>query len=255
MKIEYYSEYSANLERNMEFKIYGHQGKPVLVFPTSRGRFYQYEDFGMIGAISGFIESGLIQVWTCDGIDGETFMTDGGHPRDRIRQHERYVRYVTDELIPQIKGHSKWCNSGSEYPLLATGCSLGAYHSANMFFRFPWHFDSLIALSGVYSTGTFFGTFMDQDTYYNSPLHYLANLTDDDYLEKYRRSKIVICCGRGNFEDQMVADTLKIKDILTAKNIDAWIDIWGEDVNHDWNWWRMQMPYFLGKYFNQSDRA
>jgi esterase/lipase superfamily enzyme len=155
MKIEYFSEYSHNLERNMEFKIYGHQGKPVLVFPTSRGKFYQYEDFGMIAAISGFIDSGMIQVWTCDGIDGETFMTDGGHPQDRIRLHERYFRYITEELIPHIKAHSKWCNNGAEHQLMVTGCSLGAYHSANMFFRFPWHFDSLIALSGVYSTEHF----------------------------------------------------------------------------------------------------
>ncbi|NLB08307.1 MAG: esterase, partial [Clostridiales bacterium] len=24
------------------------------------------------------------------------------------------------------------------------------------------------------------------------------------------------------------------------------IDYWGYDVHHDWPWWRIQMPYFLG---------
>jgi esterase/lipase superfamily enzyme len=252
MKIDYYSEWSGNLNRHMEFKSYGHQGKPVLVFPTSRGRFYQYEDFGMIGAISGFIDSGMIQVWACDGIDGETFLAHGGNAYDRIQQHERYFRYITQELIPFIRYRNIQANNGFEHGMMATGCSLGAYHSANMFFRFPWHFDSLIALSGVYSTEHFFGTYMDQETYFNSPIHYLANLTDEAYLEKYRSSSIVICCGRGTFEDQMIADTLKVKEILASKNVPAWIDIWGEDVNHDWDWWRRQMPYFLDKYFNQK---
>jgi esterase/lipase superfamily enzyme len=250
MKTEYFSAYSSALGRNMEYKVYGHSGKPVLVFPTSKGRFYQYEDFGMINAISGFIDSGMIQVWACDGIDGETFMDFDRHPYERIQQHERYFRYITKELIPNIKYQSKHFNDGFEHQLMVTGCSLGAYHSANIFFRFPEHFDSLVALSGVYSADHFFGSFMDQDTYFNSPIHYLANLTDEEYLSKYRASKIVICCGKGDFEDQMIADALKIKEILLNKNVAAWIDIWGEDVNHDWDWWQRQMPYFLEKYFN-----
>ena len=30
---EYHKEYSTHLEREMEFKVYGRGGKPVLVFP------------------------------------------------------------------------------------------------------------------------------------------------------------------------------------------------------------------------------
>jgi esterase/lipase superfamily enzyme len=249
MKVEYFKEYSHHLGREMEYKVYGHTGKPVLVFPTSRGRFYQYEDFGMIDAISGFIESGKVQVWACDGIDGETFLAGGGNAHDRIQQHERYFRYISDELIPVIRDRNKHDNNGFEHGLMATGCSLGAYHSANAFFRFPWHFDSLIALSGVYSTDSFFGGYMDETIYLNSPVHYLANLTDENYLERYRQNKIIICCGRGNFEEQMLADTQRMKDILDSKGVPAWIDIWGKDVHHDWDWWRAQMAYFLERYF------
>jgi esterase/lipase superfamily enzyme len=246
MKTEYFSTWSRSLERPMEYKVYGHRGKPVLVFPTSRGRFYQYEDFGMIDAISGYIDNGDLQVWTCDGIDGETFMAEGASPHDRIRRHEQYMKYIVDELIPGIREKSLQDNGGTEIPLMATGCSLGGYHSANVFFRFPWHFDSLIALSGVYSTGHFFGPGIDEAIYLNSPIDYLANLQDDNYLARYRQSDIVICCGRGNFESQMVHDTLRMREILQLKQVPAWVDIWGEDVNHDWDWWRKQMPYFLG---------
>lgn len=250
MKTEYHSFFSSHLNRQMEYKVYGHTGKPLLVFPTSRGKFYQYEDFGMINAISGFIANGQVQVWACDGIDGETFLSPEGHPRDRIMQHERYFSYISRELIPSIKEQNRQANGGFNHLLMVTGCSLGAYHSANMFFRFPWHFDSLVALSGVFSTSHFFGEYTDGETYLNSPLHYLPGLEDEHYLDKYRQSRIFICCGRGAFEDQMLRDTLLLKDILDAKRVPAWIDVWGDDVNHDWNWWQRQMPYFLDKYFN-----
>jgi esterase/lipase superfamily enzyme len=254
MKVGYFSEWSHNLGRQMEYKVYGHTGKPVLVFPTSKGRFFQYEDFGMIAAIEGYIESGKIQVWTCDGIDGETFLAEGGNAYDRIRQHERYFNYITQELIPAIQGRSRNDNNGYGHQMMVTGCSLGAFHSANMFFRFPWFFDSLIALSGVYSATHFFGSYTDETVYFNSPLQYLEQLEDEAYLNKFRQSEIYICCGRGNFEGQMLADTQRMKEILASKNVGAWIDIWGEDVNHDWDWWRKQMQYFLGNYFSKPGR-
>jgi esterase/lipase superfamily enzyme len=45
----------------------------------------------------------------------------------------------------------------------------------------------------------------------------------------------------------MLADVYALKRILEEKQISALIDIWGNDVNHDWPWWRVMMPYFLGK--------
>ena len=40
MKVEYYKEYSHELNRDMEFKVFGHAGKPCLVFPSQDGRFF-----------------------------------------------------------------------------------------------------------------------------------------------------------------------------------------------------------------------
>ena len=44
MKIEYFKEYSHCLNRDMEFKVYGHMGIPCLVFPAQDGRFYDFEN-------------------------------------------------------------------------------------------------------------------------------------------------------------------------------------------------------------------
>lgn len=43
MKVEYYKEYSPCLERDMEYKVYGHAGTPILVFPSQNGRFFDFE--------------------------------------------------------------------------------------------------------------------------------------------------------------------------------------------------------------------
>lgn len=245
--------YSKYLGRDMEYKVYGHKGKPVLVFPTASGRFSQYEDFGMIETITGFIDAGKIQVWTCDDVDSETFLADWGFPADRILRHELYDKYITKELVPSILRESRDNNGGIDQKILTTGCSMGGYHSANFFFRHPQVFDTLISLSGLFSASFFFGDYMDKNVYYNSPINYLPDLTDETYLRLYRQSRIIICCGRGAYEERMIEDSLKMREILSKKKIPAWVDIWGTDVNHHWDWWKKQIVYFLDKCVNHGD--
>ena len=124
---------------------------------------------------------------------------------------------------------------------------MGAYHAANFFFRHPDHFDGVIALSGLYQLGMFVGGYMDDNVYFNSPVLYLSKLDDQWYIDLYHKSRIIICCGQGAWEEPVLADTLALKKVLEDKNIPAWIDIWGHDVNHDWPWWRKMAPYFFDK--------
>lgn len=134
---------------------------------------------------------------------------------------------------------------GKASGILTSGCSMGGFHSANFFFRRPDIFDSLISLSGLYSSKYFIGDYMDGEVYVNSVLDYVGNMNEDYYLNLYRHAKIVICTGQGNWETEMVAETKSLSEVLQRKNIPAWIDFWGHDVHHDWPFWRMQMPYFL----------
>ncbi|MBW4084505.1 esterase family protein [Paenibacillus sp. S150] len=246
MRISYHKEYSHHLNRDMEYKIYGHAGKPMLVFPTSLGRFYQYEDSGMIQTLAEFIEAGKLQIWACDTLDEETFFSGHWNHEDKIRRHEQYDRYITQELIPAILQSSKESNGGSDQKILISGCSMGAYYSAGFFFRYPHYFDTLIALSGVYSTTYFFGDYMSGQVYLNSPLHYLPNLNDEYYLNAYRSSRIILCVGQGAYEDEMLHETRLLQDQLQRKAIPAQTDYWGHDVNHDWPWWNKQIHYYVG---------
>ena len=243
MQIEYHKWFSPSVGHDMELKVYGYYGKPVLIFPSQQGRFHDFEDWGMINTLSGFIESGQIKIFTVDSLDAESWANGGAHPAHRAWRHQDYDRYVVEKVVPFMRRH---CGDTKE-KFMTTGVSMGAYHAANFFFRHPDIFDTVIALSGLYRLNHFIGDYMDDNVYFNTPLAYLSSLEDARYIDQYRQSHIIVCAGQGAWEEEMLADTLALKHILEQKNIPHWIDIWGHDVNHDWPWWHKMLPYFLDK--------
>lgn len=44
----------------MELLVFGHAGARVVVFPTSQGRFFQWEDMGMMDTLGEHLERGWI---------------------------------------------------------------------------------------------------------------------------------------------------------------------------------------------------
>ena len=105
-----------------------------------------------------------------------------------------------------------------------------------------------MSLSGIYYASYLFPNYHDPLVYDNSPQDYLANMpADHPYLDLYRKRALVLCVGQGNCEDELLDSTRQIDGILRAKDIPAWIDYWGFDSAHDWEWWRKQIVYFMGK--------
>jgi len=87
---------------------------------------------------------------------------------------------------------------------------------------------------------------MDEVVYRNDPCASLSNLpSDHPYMELFRESRIIVCVGQGAWEEPLIEGTRRLEDVLRSKGIDAWIDYWGYDVNHDWPWWKKQIRYFL----------
>ena len=84
MNREYHKAYSQELHRDMEALVFGHAGMPLIVFPTSMGRFFEYEDRGMIGVLAPKIERGELQVFCPDAVDTESWYNQGVHPRVRV---------------------------------------------------------------------------------------------------------------------------------------------------------------------------
>ena len=245
MEVQYFKEYSPALGRDMECKVYGHAGRPVLFIPCQNGRFYDFENFKMTDAWWPWINSGQVMVFSIDTIDAETWSDTGGDPYWRIRRYEQWINFITDEMVPFMRDMVNRRNGWTGYPgVMVFGASLGATHAANLYFRRPDLFDRLLALSGIYTAEYGFGSYMDEVVYQNSPVHYLPNLpADHPYMQLYRTKKAVICCGRGPWEQP--ATTERLKEIFEQKGIPVWVDLWGSDVAHDWDWWYKQVVYFM----------
>src|SRR5205823_2410428 len=94
MQRDYIKEYSPSLGREMELLHFGHSGRPLLVFPTSMGRFYQWEDFGLVGALADVIESGRVQLVCVDSVDGESWYARHRPSAERVRRHLQHQAYL-----------------------------------------------------------------------------------------------------------------------------------------------------------------
>jgi esterase/lipase superfamily enzyme len=245
MHTEHHHWWSPRLSRGMELKVYGHWGTPYIVFPSSRGRYFDFEGMGMVGEIAGFITDGRIKLYAVDSVDAESWYDLGIPPAERNARHEAYDAYIAQEVVPFIREH---CRSPEARPL-ATGCSMGAYHAVNFFLKHPDACGGTIALSGLYRLDRAEFSLGPDDlpaVYFNSPLSYLPGLNDPWFLDWYRRSRIIACVGLGAWEEEAIEDTRSLARMLREKSIPAWVDFWGPDVNHDWPWWYRQMNYFLG---------
>jgi esterase/lipase superfamily enzyme len=240
MQTETTAWYSPSLGQTMEIRVYGNGAKGLLVFPTSGGRFFEYEDFGMIRALSAFLEGNRLRIFTVDSVDHQSWLNLHSSTAEKVARHEAYERYVLGEVLPFIESRCP-----EKQGLAVTGCSLGAYHAANLFFRHPEPFGAVIGLSGLYGLNFSLGEDLRDGAYFHSPLHYLRGLEDPWYLDRYRQRRIVLCAGQGAWEEDSVRETLAMKNLLEAKGVPAWVDLWGTDVSHDWPWWQRQMPYFL----------
>ena len=103
MEVQYHKFYSPSLNRDMECKVYGHAGRPVLFIPCQDGRFFDFENFHMTEVWSPWIDSGEVMVFSIDTIDSETWSNKSGDPRWRICRYEQWIQYITDEMVPFMR--------------------------------------------------------------------------------------------------------------------------------------------------------
>ena len=232
---EYHKWSSSRLGREMELLVFGHAGLPVLVFPTSGGRFYEFEDRGLIAAQSGKIEAGRMQVFCVDSVDTESWYNRQAPARQRIERHMQYEDYLMQEVAPLIR------KKNVDPRLVAVGCSLGGYHAVNIAMRHPDVFSGFLSMSGAFDLTNFLGGYYDQDCYYNLPTHYLPNLTDQWYLDRFARGTYVLATG---WDDHCLGQNQNLDRILSEKGIPHKLYTWDAYNSHDWpTWVRMVREY------------
>lgn len=241
MKRDFRSWYSNRLNREMNLRIYGHTGTPLLILPTQDSMCDNFENFGMIDTLAPQIEAGKIQLFCVDTVDKDTWSNVWGDKGWRAAYQEAYYNYLIEEVLPFIRTE----NGTGKLPI-PVGCSLGGLHAAIVFFRRPELFGGMLSLSGVYDAKFFFDGWLNETLYNNSPVDFLANMpADHPYIQQYNQKPIILCVGQGRWEDEGRRTTAMMRDICNSKGIHIWADFWGYDVDHDWCWWKKQIVYFL----------
>ncbi len=238
MRREYRKWFSRELGREMEMLLFGHHGVAAIVFPTSQGRFFEFEDRGMVAAVREKIEAGQLQLFCVDSVDAESWYNGNVSPRWRIARHVQYENYVIREVVPAAR-------EGNRSPhLAALGCSFGGYHAANIALRHPHLFTGFLSMSGAFDMKQlgFLRGYYDDDCYFNLPLDYLPNLTDERILACMRRNTYVLATG---VHDQCWNDNERLAAAMRAKNIPVRLDVWGDNARHDWPWWQEMMRTYL----------
>lgn len=241
MNREYHKWWSDRLGREMELLVFGHAGAKVLVFPTRGGRFYEYENLRMTEVLRHKIETGRLQLYCVDSIDAESFYCFWAHPAGRINRHSQYEEYIIKEVFPLMEAKNP-------HPcVIAHGCSLGAFHAANIAFRHPHLFRKLAAFSGRYdltwSVDHFrdlFDGYYNENVYFNTPTHFLPQLGCEERLQHLREMDIVFTVGQ---EDPFRENNEHLSDILRGKGVNHQFHLWGERAHQGHYWRRMADIY------------
>lgn len=235
MRRVYNRWYSPSLGRDMELLAFGHGGARVLIFPTSVGRFFDWENRGMIAHMGGAIDSGQVQVFCVDSVDRESWYAYHHSPRDRAARQEQYDRYLLHEVIPFVE-------SVNATPfLIAVGASFGGYHAVNFALRHPERVQRMISMSGLCDIRRFSGDYYDQTVYFNNPVDFLVNEQDHGRLEAMRRMNIILAVGR---DDGLRDSNQRLSARLWDKGVGNALRIW-DGFAHDWPVWQEMLDRYL----------
>ena len=233
MKEQYHKWYSPTLSKDIEMLTFGHAGYPVVLFPTTMGRYYECKDFLLIDSVRWYLDQGLIQIYCPDSINEFSWYNKQVHPSVRVENHTWYDKFIENEIVNSIR-HQKGVSK-----VAVAGPSFGGYLAANFAFKHPDKVSHLISMSGSFDIRSFMDGYYDDNVYFNNPVDYLPDNNHPDLWNM----KIVL--GVGEWDICLDANR-RLADILNAKSIPYWFDFrrW---ANHDWPLWRDMFPHYLSQ--------
>lgn len=232
---EHVKWWSHALGRDMEFLWFGKFGRPVLLFPTSSGRYFENEDMHLAGSLADKVDAGEIQLLLADSVNEESWYNRSVHPAVRAARHVQYDAYLRNELVPYA------FHRAQRGDLTVYGASFGAYQAANFAAKHPDVVSRVVCFSGVYDIHSFLDGYWDDNCYFNCPTAYIPNMSGE-WVERLRRISWVIATGE---HDTLVQQNRDFSSLLWSKDVANYLEIWGGVFGHDWPWWREHLRRFV----------
>jgi esterase/lipase superfamily enzyme len=240
MHQEYHRWYTHRLGREMGVRVHGHYGPPAIVFPTSGGDEWEYDNQGMVAHLARHIDAGRVKLFCVNSVNNESWYNRGAHPRHRSYLQSMYDDYLSAEVFPFVESHCQTPGIG----LTTVGASFGAYHAVNTLLKHPNRVKRALGQSGVYDVRRFMDGDYDDNCYFNNPVDYVANLSDQWYLNHLASCDIRLITGCGPWESS--GPSYHLAELLRGRGIPVALDDWGPDGGHDWPFWKRQLDVYLG---------
>ncbi len=226
--------------------VYGHYGRPVLVFPSEQGRAWDFESNGMVEAVRDLIDHGRVKLYCVDSFDAVTWSDTSLSLEERAHRHGAYEAWIADTVVPLIHR-----DCAGPVDIATAGVSMGAFHAVNFALKRADLFPLALGFSGSYDPSSWqsWGERGDA-TYFNSPHDYVEHLEGEHLHWLRSRLRVALVCGQGQWEDTTgsLPSTRRLAGQLGDKAIPYELDLWGHDVPHDWPSWRAQWAHHLPRH-------
>ena len=233
MHERYIRWWTPHLSRDFEMLVFGDgRGLPLILFPTSYGRFYQNKEFGLIESIRWFVETGRVTVYCPDSADLDSWYNQGIHPADRVRTQMGYENVIVHDVfdfarrreaatgspwVGRASGRTTRPTSLSEIPTGSATCSAWAGRSTSS------------GSSAVITTTTCSSTTRP----ITSPNARTRGSTAT-WASRWAPANGT-SAARKTVGSQASSTGKGIRHLLDERRWCA----------HDWNWWREMLPYYL----------
>ncbi len=227
----YHRWYSSSLNREMELLAFGTRGYPVLLFPTSMGRFYENKDFKLIDRVAWFVDEGLVKIYCPDSIDTLSWYNRSIHPAHRVMNHIWYDQYLLTELVPLMQRET------GVHRIAAAGCSFGGYHATNFGFRHPEVVKYIFNMGASFDIRGQLDGYYDDNVYFNNPPDFIPNAQNSWFNDLF------VVLGTGTHDMCWDANE-KMAAILRNKGVHHWLDV-RQGAPHDWPSWLEMFPHYL----------
>jgi esterase/lipase superfamily enzyme len=235
MHREYHRWHSPSLNRTMELLIFGHAGARAIIFPTSKGRFYEWEDRGMMSALREHLDNGWVQFYCVDSVDAESWYNWGAHPGYRSWRHHQYFNYIYNEVLP-LSVHKN-----SNPFLMTIGASFGAFHAASFGLKYADKVDRIIGLSGLYDIRRFTGGYSDDYVYFNNPMQFINHEWEAHRLAVLRHVDTILVVGK---TDPLAHSSRDLSALMWNRGIGNALREW-DGWQHDWSYWMQHLKHYL----------
>ncbi len=212
---------------------FGSGGYPLILFPTSKGSYFQAKDQGLIETVGWFLENEKVKIYCPDSLDAFSWYNQAVPAAQRALTHAAYDRLILEEIVPRAQQET------GRQRIVTAGCSFGGYHAANFAFRHPALVGYCFSMSGVFDIRSFVDGYYDDTIYFNNPVDFIPDAADPTLWQ------MGIILGTGD-RDICRGQNEWMSRLLTAKSIPHWLDI-RANRDHDWPLWRELFPEYLSK--------